>query len=105
MAVKDYSTSMPLFDRSPPLIPLNPTVEEDDKPRLGVKHLALLRVLGDHDWHTNAELCLPDVGGNRFGARMQELKDAGHPFVRERVKGGLWRYRLLDRGTITGEST
>ena len=93
----DYQSSMPLFDRpSPAPVPLNPTVPEEDVPRLSAKSQALLTLLGDLRWHVNSEL--QAAGGFRYSARLEELKKAGHPWKKEHVVGGLWRYRLLDRG-------
>ena len=121
--MKGYSSARPLFDAkhagegpesrpgfdsggppntpnkavpSPARIPCNPTVGAADAPRLGRACRALLRLMADHEWHDNTELTA--VGGMRFGARLEEMKDAGFPFRREKVTGGVWRYRLLDRG-------
>lgn len=41
---------------------------------------------------TNAEL---NKIGQRFGGRLGELRKVGFVFDKERVKGSLWRYRLL----------
>lgn len=42
---------------------------------------------------TNVQLCHPDVGGNRFGARIKELRDAGIPISDPRhEQGGVYRY-------------
>ena len=107
MAMKPYQTSMPLFDprettpeRSPGLAKLNPTVAESDKPRLRKSLRRLLAFISDHEWHLNTELQRKDIGGSRFGGRLNELKKAGHPCQAEPVKDGVWRYRLLDRGTL-----
>ena len=97
--MKDYST--PLFDyleeQPVPAIPFNPTVAESDKPRLNKAHRALLQLLSDHAWHANSELM--ETAGMRFGARLEELRKAGHAIVTEPRKGGTYVYRLLDRGT------
>lgn len=79
-----------------PDVRLNSTVSESDTPRLRASHKRLLTLLSDHQWHTNREL--EAVAGNRYGARLNELKDAGHAWVKEHVSGGTWRYRLLERG-------
>ena len=103
--MKGHVSSMPLFDgaaeRSRPAVPLNPTVEEWDAPRLSAAQKRLLRVLCDRQWHTSGELA--HVVGYRFSARMEELKKAGWPWVKEHVSGGTWRYRLLERGEQSRE--
>jgi hypothetical protein len=43
---------------------------------------------------TTGELCQPDVGGIRFGARVQELRDMGCVVYRVQLRPGRWRYWL-----------
>lgn len=74
---------------------LNPTVREDDEPRLGAAQRRLLEYLSDHGWHTN--VALVGVAGVRYGARIEELRKAGYPIAKEHVHEGIWKYRLLDR--------
>lgn len=57
--------------------------------------LASLREGGERG-RTTAELCQPDVGGVRFSARIQELRDAGHVISKCQVRQGSWRYWLRD---------
>lgn len=50
------------------------------------------------------DLCQPNIGGVRFGARLQELRDLGYVISREYVRDGSHVYRLLaepshDRGS------
>jgi hypothetical protein len=99
--MKGHTSSMPLFDRpapqpAAPAVPCNPTVAPQDVPRLRKSLARLLAFLSDHQWHENHELVKP--GGMRFGGRLEELRGAGYPIQSEQVRGGLWRYRLLDRG-------
>lgn len=44
---------------------------------------------------TTAELCHPQVGGERFGARILELRAAGHTIRSRRVREGSWLYEHL----------
>lgn len=44
---------------------------------------------------TTAELCQPDLGGVRFGARIKELRDDGHTIVEQIVRKGSHRYVLV----------
>jgi hypothetical protein len=74
-------------------------VSQADAPRLSAQHHAILDRLKEGPV-TNVELgeiC------QRFGARLQELKRAGFPWVKQWVRTpnlptGVWEYRLLDRG-------
>lgn len=44
---------------------------------------------------TTAELCQPEVGGVRFGARLAELRhDEGHNITEERLRAGSSLYTL-----------
>lgn len=43
---------------------------------------------------TNVDICHPDIGGLRGGARLGELKRSGLPIQKERLGGGVWRYWL-----------
>ena len=91
--MRGYESSMPLFDRpaSAGLVPCNSTVVPDDVPRLSDQHTAILKALTDGP-KTNLQL---GMICQRFGARLHELKRAGHPWLRERVDKGVYEYRLL----------
>lgn len=43
---------------------------------------------------TTAELCQPEVGGCRFGARVHEIRNAGFVVVNRRIRNGSDRYWL-----------
>jgi hypothetical protein len=43
---------------------------------------------------TNGELLQPSVGGNRFGARLHELREAGCVIFRVELRPGRYRYWL-----------
>jgi hypothetical protein len=45
---------------------------------------------------TTHELMQPEVGGERFGARIQELRDAGYTISTKRGQGGA-SYKLIGR--------
>lgn len=47
---------------------------------------------------TTAELCQPDVGGVRFGARLLELRAEGHTILERRLRAGSSLYTL--RGVV-----
>lgn len=49
-------------------------------------------------WVAGATLLKPDVGGSRFGARIEELRKLGHLIESSRDPGGsaLFRYRLVE---------
>lgn len=49
---------------------------------------------------TTRELCQPNVGGVRFGARIMELREAGFEITCVRERNGSSRYRLLARVNI-----
>lgn len=89
-----YQSSMPLFDRpkeGPASIPVNSTVEEQDVPRLTAQHQAILDALREGP-KTNLEL---GMICQRFGARLHELKLAGHPWLRRNIGPGVNEYRLI----------
>jgi hypothetical protein len=44
---------------------------------------------------TTSELCQPDTGGIRFGARINELRDYGCTITRVQLRPGAWRYWLV----------
>lgn len=72
-------------------IALNPTVEPHDVPRLSAQHRAILARLKEGP-ATNLQLSLIAM---RFGARLEELKRAGHPWTKRLVKPGVYEYRLI----------
>ncbi|HEU4975715.1 MAG TPA: hypothetical protein VFT50_11540 [Baekduia sp.] len=43
---------------------------------------------------TTAELCQPDVGGERFSARLHELRQAGWTIHGRCERQGSWRYTI-----------
>lgn len=43
---------------------------------------------------TTGELCRPEVGGIRFGARVHELREAGCVIFRVELRPGRYRYWL-----------
>ena len=49
------------------------------------------------------DLCKPEVGGCRFGARVAELRAEGFDIHEERVRQGASRYVLVDVGSSAGE--
>jgi hypothetical protein len=55
--------------------------------------LAALQEAGKYGRATN-QLCQPDVGGVRFGARILDLRRAGYLIREERIRTGQSRYVL-----------
>ena len=45
---------------------------------------------------TTNELCQPEHGGVRFGARIEELRDKGYVIETERIRNNSHRYRLVE---------
>lgn len=65
-------------------------------PGLSPVHRRLLRRLVDRDWHSWEELAA--VAGNRYGARLHELRELGYCFVsRPRRNGRGKEYRRASR--------
>ncbi len=93
--MRHHEPSMPLFDRPSPAVKLNPTVADVDAPRLRKALARMVAEMGTR-WWTATEL--QQLAGRRYGGRLYELRRPGIPFVGERLEGGEWRYRLLDRG-------
>jgi hypothetical protein len=60
---------------------------------LGDKARALLRLLSDGRWHRQDELA--EVAGFRYGARLWDLKQAGHRIEKVALEAREYRYRLL----------
>ena len=60
-------------------------------PRLSAHHLLILERLARGP-ATNLEL---GMICQRFGARLHELKRAGHPWVKRMVEAGIYQYRLI----------
>lgn len=56
--------------------------------------LKALRVAGGRG-ATTSELCQPDVGGVRFGARIKELRDDGYAITAVLERPGSHRYTLV----------
>lgn len=71
------------------------------KPTAGDRILAALRT-GPKVTH---ELASPAVGGVRFGARLQELREAGHTIREERVRQSQHRYTLVREAGADGGGT
>lgn len=72
--------------------------EEHDRKRLEGQLERVRKVMLDRRWHTIPELAKL-VGGSEAGvsARLRDLrkpKFGGHEIERERVAGGLFRYRM-----------
>lgn len=88
-----YQSAHPLFDRPKegPVIPLNSTVEAQDIPRLSAQHHAIIAALREGP-KTNLQL---GMIAQRFGARLNEIKKAGIPWVRRSVAPGVNEYRLI----------
>lgn len=57
------------------------------------KVLSMLEVAGDRGV-TNREL--NDAGIFRYSARIKELRDEGKEILTTRIKGGLFKFRLVD---------
>ncbi|MCW3039450.1 MAG: hypothetical protein JWM31_1355 [Solirubrobacterales bacterium] len=55
--------------------------------------IAALEAAGERGC-TTAELCQPDVGGVRFGGRIDELRKAGYIIRESRIRQGSHRYVL-----------
>ncbi len=92
--MKDYTSSMPLFDgaaqRNEPAIPLNSTVEPSDAVRLSDQHHAILSRLREGP-ATGPQLAAIAI---RYSARLNELKPL-HPWLKRAIGGGQWEYRLI----------
>lgn len=56
--------------------------------------LAALQAAGTRGATTH-ELCQPHVGGTRFGARINDLRQAGYVIVEHRERRGSSRYTLV----------
>ena len=74
--------SIPVVDRN---------VSKSDKDRLGRSSAAILQRL-KRGPATNTELT--KIGGMRFGARLHDLRKAGHPTRSRHLVGGVWIYEL-----------
>jgi hypothetical protein len=100
--MKGYSSSLPLFDKPPPVAvePVDPNVLPSDVPRLKGAAMRVLERLKQGP-ATNRELERPECGGSRFGGRLRELRVAGVKWKGERAKGddvpcATWVYTLID---------
>jgi hypothetical protein len=78
------------YERQP--VPLNSSVPEHERARLSPQHDAILARLRQGP-ATNLEL---EAIAHRFGARLHELKRAGHEIKRECVESGVYRYELIE---------
>lgn len=68
----------------------NPTVDDRDKARLSRQCLAILARLREGP-ATNADLSRIAL---RFGARLDEIRQAGFEIATERGEGGIYTYTL-----------
>jgi hypothetical protein len=75
-----------------PDVPLNSSVPDHERPRLSAQHSVLLDALRDGP-KTNLQL---GMICQRFGARVHELRRAGHQIERETIEAGIYRYTLID---------
>lgn len=62
---------------------------------------ALVGLLADGQWHTNSELHA--VAGFRYGARIYELRQAGHVVHAQDIARGRWQWRLDPSRTVLAE--
>lgn len=85
------TTTMPLFDRPSPRVGLNPTVAEDDAPRLSAQCHAIAARLRSGP-ATNLQLIMIS---HRFGARLHEPKQAGFLWARKPLGQGVHEYRMI----------
>ena len=74
-----------------PRIPLNASVPDHERDRLGPQHEQILARLREGP-ATNHEL---QQIAHRFGARLEEIKRAGIPWTKQCVKPGVYEYRLV----------
>ena len=83
----------PLFDRppQPPVAILDPSVPDDEIPRLSAQHVAIADALREGP-KTNLEL---GMIAQRFGARLMELKRAGFLWKRSSAGRGIHRYEMV----------
>lgn len=81
-----------------PAVKLNPTVESQDAPRLRAKLLRLRDAMGT-EWRSAA--WLKRVAGDRYSARLGELKDAGIPHETRRKEDCGWEYEFRLIGSPT----
>lgn len=68
----------------------------DERERLSSTNYRVLEALqqAGPDGLTNVEICRPEIGGLRGGARLGELRRAGYPVNKVHIGGGKWRYWL-----------
>lgn len=103
--MKGYTSSLPLFDREPPPVavePVDPSVLETDKPRLSTLALNILARLKQGP-ALNHELIGPECGGMRIGSRLNDLKKAGVIWTKRHIEGSVWEYRLISCPAEIGE--
>lgn len=53
---------------------------------------------------TTAVLCQPEVGGERFGARVMELRAEGHKIDSRRLREGSWLYAYVGRNGAAADT-
>ena len=84
-----------LFDLGPTF--KGATVEAQDVPRLTSQLERVRSVVSDGRWHTIPELTRLAAPGSEsaISARLRDLRREGYTVERERVSGGLFRYRVV----------
>lgn len=85
------SHPLPLFDRPRPHVELNPTVAEEDEPRLSAQCHAIADALREGP-KTNLQLIMLS---HRFGARLHELKRAGFLWTKTGKGQGIYLYEMI----------
>jgi len=82
----------PLFDQPAPTVAfLDPSLPEEEKPRLSPQHQAIADALRSGP-KTNLEL---NMIAHRYGARLHELKAAGFLWTKRTLKAGVYEYRMI----------
>lgn len=76
---------------------------DQDESRLARQINRVWRAMNDGGWHTLADLSLQTgVPEASISARLRDFRKprfGGHVVLRERAGGGLWRYKLVVRGS------
>lgn len=74
---------------------LGPDLTPDDTARLGKQLALVLALMADGQWRTLRQIAdrvqAPEAS---VSARLRDLRRYGRTVERERVTGGLWRYRV-----------
>ena len=72
----------------------NPSVQESDESRLTAARVRVHERL-KRGPATNHELKRPDLGGDRFTARLGELRKAGIGWTKRQIDQSTYEYRLI----------